>query len=319
MHLRSTFIGTVIVRTFAKVNLFLEILSKRPDGFHELETVMARIDLADTLEFSRRSDDRIDLSWKEDLAPEDAVEDPAAGLQIEAPPPVPPVEENLVYRAIDRLRKEAEVEEGITVVLTKRVPLASGLAGGSSDAAAALVGASYLWNLPRDVARWHRIAAALGSDIPFFLLESPPESGRFASAAVARGRGEKLEEVPGLAGLHLVVARPPAGLSTALVYRHCRPSAAPKSSADLIAALQRRDLDLAGKLLHNQLQPPAEELSPWVRRLKAAFSELDLPGHQMSGSGTAYFGLCRDTDHAERSAAVLRAMRLGRVWALQTV
>lgn len=319
MIVQRTSSGVVEIQTFAKVNLFLEILAKRPDGFHELETVMARIDLADTLSFSPLSEPRIELSWREDFTLEDAAEDPAAGLFMEAPPPVPPVDENLVYRAVDRLRREYGVKQGVSIALTKRVPLASGLAGGSSDAAAALWGAALLWELPRDVAKLQQIAASLGSDIPFFLLESPPGSGAFASAALACGRGERLAEVSGLAGLNLVVARPPAGLSTALVYRHCRPSAAPKSSAALIAALQRRDLDAAGKLLHNQLQPPAEELSPWVRRLKAAFDELDLPGHQMSGSGTAYFGLCRDAEHAARCAAALRAMRLGRVWALQTV
>ncbi|MGH7135416.1 MAG: 4-(cytidine 5'-diphospho)-2-C-methyl-D-erythritol kinase, partial [Pirellulales bacterium] len=144
--------------------------------------------------------------------------------------------------------------------------------------------------------------------IPFFLYGGP---------AVCRGRGELIEPVKGLGALHFVVVKPPAGLSTADVYRACSASAEPQRVGGLLAALREGSLFGAARCLHNALQAAAEKLSPWIARLSHEFGRLDFLGHRMSGSGTSYFGLCRHARHARRLAACLRARGVGRVYAVQ--
>ncbi|MBM4094302.1 MAG: 4-(cytidine 5'-diphospho)-2-C-methyl-D-erythritol kinase, partial [Planctomycetes bacterium] len=177
-----------------------------------------------------------------------------------------------------------------------------GLGGASTDAAAALVAANLGWRLGWSRAELAGIAAELGSDIPFFLG---------SGAALCRGRGERIEPVSLPASLPLVVVRPPEGLSTAQVYGRCRPAEDRAQAEPLVAALQRGRLDVAARHMFNRLQAAAEQLTPWVGRLRSAFSRLDCLGHQMSGSGTSYFGICRHARHARRVAARLRSERLG--------
>src|SRR5690606_28353525 len=122
-------------------------------------------------------------------------------------------------------------------------------------------------------------------------------------SAVCRGRGEKIETIGGAAPLWLVVSRPPEGLSTADVYRSCKPSQNPMPVKPLVNALRSGDLAAAARHFHNQLQPAAETLSPWIDRLKQLFAGLNVIGHQMSGSGTSYFSLCHHAAHARQVAA----------------
>jgi len=115
-----------------------------------------------------------------------------------------------------------------------------------------------------------------------------------------------------------VVMRPAAGLSTAAVYQACRPASHPLDAQGLGSALQRGDLSRVGRLLHNQLQPAAESLTPWIDRMKQEFDRLDVLGHQMSGSGTSYFGLCRTARHAHHVAGRLRSRRQGQVFVVRS-
>jgi len=217
--------------------------------------------------------------------------------------------DNLVVRAVELLRRRAGIRCGARVTLVKRIPASAGLGGGSSDAAAALMAANEVWQLcrPRDeLAGW---AAELGSDVPFFLARS---------AAICRGRGERVSPAARLGALHFVVAYPSVGLSTATVYAACRPTTSPRSVGPLLDALRRGDWKRAGPSLWNRLQPAAETLSPWVARLRHEFSQLDCLGHGMSGSGTAYFGLCRHARQAQRNARRLRARGFDVVFAVQS-
>lgn len=299
MHVRSTDAGLEVLAP-AKVNLFLEVLAKRSDGFHEIETLMYPIGLYDTLVFRDDASGQIALRCEEaDLPP----------LKREgASDALPAGADNLVIRAVELVRRRMGVTRGAQLTLIKRIPLAAGLAGGSSDAAAALFAANRVWQLGLSKDQLATLAGELGSDIPFFLYGGP---------AVCRGRGEIIEPVSGLGTLHFVVVRPPAGLSTAEVYRACRSSTEPRRVAGLIATLQRGSLVGAAGCLHNALQAAAESLSPWIARLSREFSQLDFLGHRMSGSGTSYFGLCRHARHARRLAAWLRARGVGRVYAVQ--
>lgn len=295
----------------AKLNLSFEVLAKRLDGFHEIESLMVPIGLYDILRFrpgpagtDACGSVRLECRWADDVL--------RRGRALEPDDPeaycgkLPPMEQNLAWRALERLRDRAGVTQGADVELIKRIPAAAGLGGGSSDAAAALVAGNLGWNLHWPLERLSALAAELGSDVPFFL---------HGSAAICRGRGEQIEPVARLGALHFVLIRPGAGLSTAQVYGRCRPGSRAESLR-LVRALQGGDLRTAAGLFGNRLEPAAEQLSDWPGRLRGEFSRLDCVAAQMSGSGTSYFGLGRHARHARRQGRRLDARRLGSVVAV---
>jgi 4-diphosphocytidyl-2-C-methyl-D-erythritol kinase len=291
----------VVIHAPAKLNLFFEVLGKRPDGYHEIETLMCPIDIFDTLHFREDNDGQVRLGCR-------CVGGPG-GPQSRGLADLPEGPKNLVVRAVELARRRAGITGGARLTLVKRIPSAAGLGGGSSDAAAALAAANLGWRLGRSRDELMDWAAELGSDVPFFLADS---------SAVCRGRGEQVERVKAMGAMSFVVVYPPEGLSTAEVYGHCRPAEDARSVQPLLRALQRGDWSESGRLLWNRLQPAAEELSPWVSRLRQAFTQLDCLGHGMSGSGSSYFGLFRHALHARRSARRLQAMRLGAVFAVRS-
>lgn len=299
-----------VVQTPAKLNLFLEVLGRRPDGFHELETLMTTFSVYDSLLFQAESAGalRLECRWAPGLESQQVRADVTG---VPGPwEPLPDEHHNLVYRALVRLRERAGGAWGATVRLVKRIPAAAGLGGASSDAAAVLVAANRAWNLRWNLARLRDVAAELGSDIPFFLSGDAGWGG----AAVCRGRGEILEPLPRLPPLAVVAVRPPAGLSTKEVFGACRAAPTPRSASELVAALHRGNVTQVGRSLYNGLQAAASSLSPWIRKLEQEFARSDVVGHAMSGSGSTYFGLCRSVAQARRLAGRLRQRRLGAVF-----
>jgi 4-diphosphocytidyl-2-C-methyl-D-erythritol kinase len=300
---------SLVVHTPAKLNLFLELLGKRQDGYHELETLMVTVDLIDTLTFTEEDSNEIRLQCS-GLGTEthgSAQEEPSrADVSGDG---IPLGSDNLVVKAALLLREHAGVERGVRIALVKRIPSAAGLAGGSSDAAATLMALNRFWNLGLRTPELQRLASQLGSDVAFFVDGT--------SAAVCHGRGEIIEPLDVPLGLHFVIVRPRTGLSTALVYKHAQIPAVKKSVHDLSDALRAGQIGVAGRLLHNALLAPAERLNPEVYRLQSLFSSLPVLGHQLSGSGTAYFGLCESARHARSLAGRLRGARVGRVWVAQ--
>jgi 4-diphosphocytidyl-2-C-methyl-D-erythritol kinase len=320
------------IQTPAKVNLFLEVLRRRADGFHDIETLMVPVELADTLRCTARPDGRLHVACRWTRGCQASARGSRDGTS-RVWDDLPEGNRNLVFRALERLREAAGTSQGLNVEISKRIPTSAGLGGASSDAAAALAAANRLWGLdwPRD--RLSEVAAAVGSDVPFFLG---------GGAAVCRGRGELLERVGGFAGWWLVIVRPPAGLSTADVYRDCCPAGVaepsagcaeplgqvfaginrsevgPRSVTGVCEAALRGDLAAVGRQLFNRLQSAAERQSPWIGRLRAAFERTDCLGHQMSGSGSSYFGICRHAGHARRLAGRLRSAGLGAVFVTAT-
>jgi 4-diphosphocytidyl-2-C-methyl-D-erythritol kinase len=290
-----------VIHTPAKLNLFFEVLAKRADGYHEIETLMCPIDLYDTLYFREEPSGRLELECQWGHVPG---KHGSAGFE-----QVPVGPENLVLRAVELVRRAGNVQRGANLRLVKRIPVAAGLGGGSSDAAAALTAANHGWGLGLGPDKLARLAAELGSDVPFFLA---------GGSAVCRGRGERVEPVSDIGAWSFVVVRPPEGLATAAVYRACRPADEPWPLAPLVEALRKGDGGSAGRLLWNRLQPAAEGLSPWIGRLREVFAGLDCLGHGMSGSGTSYFGLCRHARHARRVARRLEALGVGSVFAVRS-
>lgn len=290
--------SSIVVRAPAKLNLFFEILARRNDGYHEIETLMVPISLYDTLEVAGNPEGhvKVDCRW---AAPSWASE---LGE-------LPSEQDNLVTRAVKLLRDRAQVRQGASIELVKRIPSAAGLGGGSSDAAAALLAANALWNLDWDRKMLSKLGAEIGSDVPFFLGEG---------AAVCRGRGERVEPVDSLSPLSFVVVRPPEGLSTAKVYANCAASDQVRPLEPLVAALRAGDMRGVARFTHNRLEDAAQPLSPWIGRLQREFAAQDCIAAQMSGSGSAYFGICRHARHARRVAQRLRARNIGHVYAVST-
>ncbi len=278
--------GGVEILAPAKLNLFLEILGKRPDGYHEVETLMVAVDLHDTLTFADDPSGRITLRCDDPSLPTDSA--------------------NLVVRAAEALRAAAGRPLGASIDLRKSIPAQAGLAGGSSDAAATLLALDRLWGLRLAADRLDALAGEVGSDVAFF---------RHAPAAVGRGRGERVEPVPLPGPLHFVLVCPRVGVSTAEAYRRLVPPARPRPIGPALAALAAGDPGALGRALFNRLQPVAESIEPALGRVRGALERLgpSLDGSLMSGSGSAYFGLGRDLDAARAAARSLDGLGLGQV------
>jgi 4-diphosphocytidyl-2-C-methyl-D-erythritol kinase len=294
--------GAVQVWCPAKLNLFFAVLARRDDGYHEIETLMAAVDRYDTLDVAPDPSGEISIScgWAGGLQP--SADDALGSL--------PDADQNLAVRAVRLLQERSGVTSGARLKLVKRIPAAAGLGGASSDAAGALLGASRLWGLDWPLLRVARVAADLGSDVPFFL-------GRHV--AICRGKGESVESVADTRPFHAVVVRPPVGLSTAAVYGRCRPHVPPEPVAALVESLRSGELGRTEKRLYNGLESAAAELTPWIERLREEFQRAGCVSYGMSGSGSSYFGLCRDRRHARRVAAILRGRQIGHVFVVQSI
>lgn len=320
----------IAVRVPAKLNLFLEVLGKRPDGFHELETLMTTVGVEDALSLTPRDDGQVTLEcdWADGWRLGE-IRRAAAPAVVPGPlfssssvfAPLPAPADNLVVRALSLLQTLAVAEDpdsraraGVAARLVKSIPAAAGLGGASADAAAALLAGNRLWRLDWPAARLAEVAARLGSDIPFFI----GGERQAARAAVCRGRGERIEWLDAVPRWPVVVVRPPVGLATAAVFRACRPAANPRSVQPLLEALRRGDARRVRQSLWNRLEEPAATLSPWIGRLRDWFDRWDVVGHQMSGSGSSYFGLCWSSRQARRIAASARQAGLGAAFAACT-
>jgi len=298
-------------RAPAKLNLYFEVLGRRSDGFHDVESLMVPLRLADSIALTPTLPTGDGLSGEITL-------DIRTSFPLRVPlesPRVPSGSANLVVKALERLRERSGCSLGARVELVKRIPLAAGLGGGSSDAAAALALANRAWDLRWPINRLVEVAAEIGSDVPFFLFDRP---------AICRGRGEQVSPLPSLKPLHFVIVKPPAGLSTADVYRMHEasgrdvPSTGSNHLDRIAASLGGEQRPNCRHWMQNRLQEAAASLSPWVERLRAAFDKLDCLAHQLSGSGSAYFGVCRHAQHARRLATMLRSQQLGLVYATRS-
>lgn len=290
----------------AKLNLFLELLGKRDDGYHEIDTVMVPIDWRDSLEIELSDEPgvRLRVAWlpsEAELAGRlGLADDKGRQRQLFE---IPTDERNLVSRALRLFARRHRIREGFEVRLGKRVPAAAGLGGASSDAAAALRIAARLYAIPDDSPELFEMAAEIGSDVPFFL----GHGGQPLAAARARGRGERIEPLRLAAPLDLTVVFPDRGLSTAAVYAVAGRPADPRSADEMVAALAAGDPRAVATRLHNRLRAPAVTLEPRVAEILHELADSGPLGAEMSGSGAACFAL-----HASAAGAADDASRLAR-------
>ena len=306
MLVRSLASNVLQIAAPAKINLYLELLGKRSDGFHELETVMTTVSLFDQLSFEPNQTGQLRLS----ISVADAQFGTSANSKTDSgsesyTDPIPTDGRNLVIKSLRKLKELSDTSGdsgafGMDVQLHKRIPSAAGLGGASSDAAAALIAGNILWKLNLSHARLHDIAAEIGSDVPFFLG---------CGMAMCRGRGEKIQPIDAPSGLPIVIAKPPAGLSTPRVFGQCELPDRPRQSQLVMEGFQSGSAGRIGDLLLNRLQPAATKLLGDISIIEKEFADLPCLGHQMSGSGSSYFGVFENQRIARRAAAWLSARK----------
>ncbi len=294
----------IVLSSPAKLNIFLEVLGKRPDGYHELETVMVRTKFCDQLTFQRTSSPDITLSLSDATSPD-----------IRATMPLD--ERNLIVKAALALQRDALLAAsrdsarkpvGARIILHKRIPPESGLGGGSSNAATTLLGCRKLWDLDVSDSHLHSIAASLGSDINFLL------SG--AAAAVCRGRGEIIQPIKLAKEMFFVAFRPRTGNSTPAVFRQTIMADKPRSSAELVRAVLQGTGNLSS-LIFNRLTDAASQLNPEMQTLLNRIPQIIRRPAFMSGSGsTVYVIAAGRRDAKEVASRLTKTFRLA-VWLLE--
>lgn len=261
-------------KAYAKINLVLDVLAKRGDGYHEVSMIMQALSLFDTVGFHKRK----------------------TGISLQCNDPGLPCDSrNLAFRAAELLQQECGVDQGVHIELFKRIPMSAGLAGGSSDAAAVLRGLNQLWQLKLSNLELEQLAARLGSDVPFCL---------WGGTVQATGRGEILQPLPDYAGLGVVLAHPPIQVSTAWVYGQFRQNqkADTLHCAAMRQALEQRDFPAVESKLFNALESVTEPAYPRISVIKQAMTEAGACGVLMSGSGPTVFALTPDRLSAEQLA-----------------
>ena len=298
-------------RAPAKLNLSLRVLGKRPDGYHDIETLFERIDLCDELLLEPHPD-ALQLTCT----------DPALSCG----------EDNLILQSARLLQQAGGASPGASIHLIKRIPVAAGLGGGSSDAAAALRGLNRLWQLGLTQAQLIELGARIGSDVPFFLDETSP-------FAVGTGRGEQCRALVGALRLAHVLVVPDARLSTKDIYEgfdgHLaqrpftntpRPLAgrfdltAPKPSIIISQhALCNGSLGELARGLWNDLEPEAIRRCPVIASIKTRLHALGCLAACLSGSGPSVFGVCRDEPQAREIAATLQREHHDPAWRIELV
>ena len=267
----------VVAHAYAKVNLCLRVIGRRPDGYHEIHTALQSVSLHDTLEMSLEGTG-VSLS----------VDDPA----------VPEGPANLVLKAVDRL---VAVRSGhgplnLRIRLSKRIPSGAGLGGGSSDAAAALLGLDHLLGLRSEPGRLQEHAAALGSDVPYFLC---------GGTAILTGRGTEVTPLPDIPPAELLILHPGAQLSTAAVYAQLQEPLTLAAKPDSISPFGRVPMDLKSWMrAGNDLEPAATRLCADVRRMKDLLDGAGAIASAMTGSGSAVFGVFATADGAQAAGKV---------------
>lgn len=266
----------------AKINLTLDILGTREDGYHEVAMIMQEISLHDTLSMGKINQG-ISLTI--------AIEGQKGTL--------PADESNLCWKAAALVQKEYNLQEGVEIHLTKRIPMAAGLAGGSADAAAVLKGMNHLFRLGMTEARLCELGARLGSDIPFCIM---------GGTMLATGRGEVLTRLPSFPRLSVVLAKPPVGVSTAWAYKtydagYDGPH--PDNEA-MLEAIHGGDANKAAGLLCNVLEGVTETEHPVIADYKRLMMEHGAMASMMSGSGPTVFGLVREKQQAWHLADTLK-------------
>ncbi|MCJ8010012.1 4-(cytidine 5'-diphospho)-2-C-methyl-D-erythritol kinase [Lederbergia wuyishanensis] len=262
----------LLIKAPAKINLTLDVLGKRADGYHEVEMVMTTIDLADRIELENRDDGQIIIISHSRFVPED--------------------QRNLAFQAAKLLKERFNIQNGVSISIDKAIPVAAGLAGGSSDAAATLRGLNTLWNLNLTMDELADLGSEIGSDVAFCV---------YGGTGLARGRGEKVTKLPAPPNCWVILAKPSIGVSTADVYRNVdlKKIDHPNTEA-MIKAIQNQQYDEVCRNLGNALEKVTLQMYPEVQHIKEQMEKFGADAVLMSGSGPTVFGFVQHDSRLQR-------------------
>lgn len=280
------------LRAMAKINLGLDIIGKREDGYHEVRMIMQTIRMYDVLEIRKKSSPGISLSTNL--------------------PYIPCDERNLVYKAAKILMDEFHVEEGLSMKLTKSVPVAAGMAGGSSDAAAAFVGVNRLFHLGLSEEELMKRAVQVGADVPYCVMRG---------TALAEGIGEKLTRLPDLPGCYILIGKPGINVSTRTAYENLDLNEIRRRPDidGMICDIKNKDLySMTGKM-ENVFEPGIMAKYPVIREIRDLMEKQGALKAMMSGSGPTVFGIFDDAGKMQNAARALKKSGLAKtVFATRT-
>lgn len=271
--------GLLMEKAKAKINLTLDVKYKRPDGYHEVEMVMQTVDLYDRLTFHSWNHDEIVLTCNVPYIPLD--------------------ERNLVYKAAQLIKQDFQISKGIHIHIDKKIPVAAGLAGGSSDAAATLRGLNQFWGLGIEYEALEKLGAQIGSDVPFCIQ---------GGTAIARGRGEQLEHLQLQPSFWVILVKLPVSVSTADVYKNLKTDQIKHhpSASLMVEALKTNDTQQITEYLGNVLETVTFQMYPEVEKLKIQLMKFGAQGVLMSGSGPTVFAI---TDRESKAIRISHAIR----------
>lgn len=269
-------VSSIKIKTYAKINLYLDVVGKYSDGFHEIESIFQTVSLADLLNFNE--------------VPE--------GIHITTnDESVPANEKNIVYRTVKKIQEIAKIRRGIHIHIEKHIPMGAGLGGGSTNSAGTIYALNKLWDLNLGQDTLSKIAKELGSDVPYFLKGGTQAVG---------GRGERLSPLIPISDIWIVLIHPPFSLSTAKVYQHptlkIRPHYKKGNKHSLsfrkaICALDKSDWD---KIIYNRLEIPAFNIHPELHKLRLKIKKLGFPHVGMTGSGSTFFVIVESKEQGEK-------------------
>lgn len=262
----------LLVKAPAKINLALDVLHKRSDGFHEVEMVMTTIDLADRLELTLLNENKIKIISHNRFVPDD--------------------QRNLAFQAASLLKERFSIDKGVAIAIEKQIPVAAGLAGGSSDAAATLRGLNKLWNLGLTIEELAQIGSEIGSDVSFCV---------HGGTALAKGRGEVITPLPAPPTCWVVLAKPFIGVSTADVYRRLNLSSVEHPNIQgMIRAIENGNFQEVCTNVGNVLESVTLNIHPEVALIKEQMKRFGADAVLMSGSGPTVFGLIQHDSRMQR-------------------
>ncbi len=271
------------LKAYGKINLGLDVIRKRPDGYHDLDMIMQMVDVYDDVIIEKKAGEEI------------VVKADAAVLSNG--------KDNLAYMAAKMLLDEFKIKSGVEITIHKRIPIAGGMAGGSSDCATTLIGINEMFNLGLSKQQLMERGVKLGADVPYCVL---------GGTAIARGIGEVLTPLPTPPQCHVIIAKPPISVSTAYVYGHIRPDEITKRPdiEQMTLAIKEQDLNKLSDLLYNVMEEVTVSEYPVIEKLKSIMLENGALNSIMSGSGPTVFGLFDDRKKAQAAMKALDSKEL---------
>lgn len=272
---------SIVLKSYGKINLGLDVLRRREDGYHEVRMIMQTVGLYDVLTMKKRKDDQIKMTCNLSFLPTD--------------------ERNLVYKAVKLIKDKYHIKDGVEIKLNKRIPVAAGMAGGSSNCAAALKGMNQLFDLGLSIDELCEIGVTLGADVPYCI---------WGGTALSEEIGEKLSRVDAMPDCYILIAKPGISVSTAFVYKNLDLQGLKKHPDidGMLTCLKEKDLEGICDRLENVLETVTVKEYPIIEKVKKHLMEQGAKGALMSGSGPTIFAIFQDKKTADNALESLRSI-----------